>query len=350
MKEKSTVTLQIPKRVLVVALVLLLVASSIVILWQVYPLLKNKRLPPMNLTLVARDGTTLALDESEIATLEQFESRGGHKTSAGYLRGIGMYTGILLIALCDLIGGINNTCSLRVTANDGYSMVFTYDQVIGQNFVTFDPATGDETNRTQPLVTVLAYYKDGLGLPSDEGPLRIGILGSEGLLTEGHWWIKQVVKIEIRPAIEEWTLVLRGALVENMSRATFESGVNCQSPPQHGQNWTDNNNNVWTGIPLWLLVGRVDDGNAHQTNGSVRAFNDALALAGYTMKVASGQGYSVEFNSTEARFFRSPNIIVANRLNGAPLPNPYWPLRLVGSGLSSSEMLSDVVEIQIVFP
>ena len=101
-------------------------------------------------------------------------------------------------------------------------------------------------------------------------------------------------------------------------------------------------------MPLWLLVGRVDDGDVHETNSSVRAFNDTLALQGYTIKVLNGQGYSREFNSTTV--MRNANIIVANRLNGAPLPNPYWPLRLVGSALSGSEMLSNVIEIQIILP
>jgi hypothetical protein len=299
----------------------------------------------MTLTLVALNGTALTLNESDIARLEPFESKGGFKTSAGSLRGIGNYTGVSLVTLCNLVGGITSASSLRITASDGYSMVYTYDQVMGQNFITFNPATGDDVQATKPLTTILAYYKDSKNITSDEGPLRIAILGSEGLLTEGHWWIKYVVKIEIRPAIVEWTLVLRGALVENMTRATFESGVNEQC---HGLNWTDSNNNVWTGMPLWLLIGRVDDGNVHTTNTSVRAFNDTLALQGYTVKIITGQGYSLEFNST--RVMRKANIIVADRLNGAPLPEPYWPLRLVGSGLSSSEMLSNVVEIQIIFP
>jgi hypothetical protein len=298
----------------------------------------------MNLTLVALNGTTMTLNESSIARLESFESKGGFKTSAGSLRGLGNYTGVRLVDFCSLVGGITEACSLRITADDGYSMVFTYDQVMGQDFVAFDPATGDEANRTQTLTTVLVYHKDGLNLTSEDGPLRIGILGSEGLLTEGHWWIKYVVKIEIRPAIEEWTLVLSGALIENMTRATFESGVNEMC---HSLNWTDSSNNVWTGMPLWLLIGRVDDGNAHETNSSVRAFNDTLALQGYTVKILTGQGYSREFNSTQV--MRNANIIITNRLNGAPLPEPYWPLRLVGSGLLSSEMLSNIVEIQILF-
>jgi hypothetical protein len=130
-----------------------------------------------------------------------------------------------------------------------------------------------------------------------------------------------------------------------MTRATFESGVNEHC---HGVNWTDSNNNVWTGIPLWFLVGRVDDGNPHETNNSVRAFNDTLALQGYTVKVINSQGYSREFNST--RVMRNSKIILANRCNGAPLEEPYWPLRLVGLELSSNEMLINVVEIQIIFP
>jgi hypothetical protein len=299
----------------------------------------------MNLTLVALNGPSLTLNESAIAKLESFESRGGFKTSVGRLEGIGNYTGVRLIDLCNLVGGINSSCSLRITASDKYSMVYTYDQVMGNDFVTFNPATGDETNHTQPLTVILAYYKNSLNLTSDEGPLRVAIVGSEGVLTESHWWIKYAVKIEIRPAIEEWTLILKGALVENMTRATFESGINEHC---HGVNWTDSNNNVWTGIPLWFLVGRVDDGNPHETNNSVRAFNDTLALQGYTVKVINSQGYSREFNST--RVMRNSKIILANRCNGAPLEEPYWPLRLVGLELSSNEMLINVVEIQIIFP
>jgi hypothetical protein len=224
-------------------------------------------------------------------------------------------------------------------------MVYTYNQVMGNDLVTFGPATGDEMNRTKPLTTILVYYRNHQNLTSDEGPLRLAVIGPEGLLTEGHWWIKSVVKIEIRSSIAEWNLLLTGAMTENMSRGTFESGVNefC-----HGLNWTDSNNNVWTGIPLWLLVGRVDDSNIHITNSSVRAFNDTLAISGYTVKISTGKGYSLELNSTT--MMRNAKIIVADRLNGSPLPQPYWPLRLVGSALSSSDMLSNVVEIQIVFP
>lgn len=361
MDEKSVVVLRIPKRVIVATVILIVIVAIAMASWQIYPLLQKPQpkdnsivLQPINLTLVALNGTTVNLDELDISQLEPFESKGGFKTSTGRIGGIGNYTGVQLVVLCNLIGGITNACSLRVTAIDGYSMVLTYNQIMGQNLVVFNPATGDEPKNSThaQLTTILAYYRDGQNLTSEDGgPLRLAILGPEGLLTDGAFWVKWVVKIEIRRAIEDWTLELKGALNESMTRGVFESGVNEKC---HGLNWTDGDHNVWTGIPLWLLIGRIDDGNAHQTNSSLRAFNDTLAIQGYTVKILStrlnvttGQRIYREFNSL--RVMRNANIIVANRLNDAPLPDPYWPLRLVGSVLSEDEMISSIEEIQIIF-
>jgi hypothetical protein len=148
------------------------------------------------------------------------------------------------------------------------------------------------------------------------------------------------VKIEICPAVIDWILTLRGAIVENMTRSTFESGAN---PNCHYANWTDSNNNVWSGIPLWRLLGRVDDTNPHQG----AAFNDTLADIGYTVKLVSSEGFYTELPSN--RTTDNDNIILANQMEGAVLPDLYWPLRLVGNDLQSSEMIRNVVEIIIIF-
>jgi len=147
------------------------------------------------------------------------------------------------------------------------------------------------------------------------------------------------------PAVADWTLVLVGPYSDNMTRASFESGLNCQAA-NHGVTWTDSNNNVWFGMPLWYLIGWIDDkGDANRME-----FNGTLAEQGYTVKVITGQEYSESFNSSTIA--RNDNIILADRLNGVPLPDTgqYWPLRLVGSGLSSDEMLGNVVEIQMIVP
>lgn len=186
---------------------------------------------------------------------------------------------------------------------------------------------------------VLAYEEDGEWLSEEHGgSLRLVIVGSEKLVTEGHYWVKWVNKIEVRSVVEEWALTLNGSITEVVDGATFESGVSC-----HEVTWTDSKNQTWRGIPLCLLVGRVDDELKHGEG----AFNDTLADAGYTIKIIASDGYNITLGSH--RIKRNDNIIVANELNGKPLPEKYWPLRLVGSDLEKSERIRNVVEIDIVF-
>jgi DMSO/TMAO reductase YedYZ molybdopterin-dependent catalytic subunit len=331
----------------VVAIVVIVaIAGTVVglISWRVFPFsarpqnTSSVNLPAMNLTLVALNGTELVLNQKNIGNLPSFESKGGFKTSVGQLQEIGNYTGVPISELLALVGGMNSSCSLNVTGSDGYSMVFTYNQVQGENFTCYNPATGDEVQSVQPLTMILAYYQNGVNLGSDKGPLRLAIVGPEGLLTDGHYWVKWVTKVEITPCIVDWTLVLVGPNPDNMTREAFESGAN---PNCHGANWTDANNNVWSGMPLWYLIGWIDDNDRME-------FNDTLALQGYKVKVMDSHGDCILFNSTTV--MRNNNIIVANRLNGAPLPDPYWPLRLVGPGVSSDQMLGNIVEIQMILP
>ena len=85
MDDKSVVTLRIPKKVAVAAMILIMAVAAIAATWLVYPLLQKRALQSMTLTLVARNGTTVILKESDISRLQSFESRGGFKTSVGRL-------------------------------------------------------------------------------------------------------------------------------------------------------------------------------------------------------------------------------------------------------------------------
>ena len=65
-------------------------------------------------------------------------------------------------ALLNLVGGMTSDETLTVTASDGYSMVYTYNQIVnGQDFTTYDPVTGSEKSPTQPMKLVLTYYNQG---------------------------------------------------------------------------------------------------------------------------------------------------------------------------------------------
>jgi hypothetical protein len=164
---------------------------------------------PMNLTLVAANGTQLMLTSSDVGSLPSYTAYGGYETQGGFIRGLGNYTGVPLIALCNLVGGIAKGNSLKVTASDNYTQAFSYDEVNG-NFTTFDTVTGQPVRHDQALTPILAYYFNAVNLSSSEGPLRLAIVGPEGLATSSAYWVKFVVKVEIlsSPAGFPWLLLI----------------------------------------------------------------------------------------------------------------------------------------------
>jgi hypothetical protein len=166
-------------------------------------------LPPMTLTLVAANGTQLVLTSNDIGSLPSYTAYGGYETLGGFIRGLGNYTGVPLIDFCNLVGGISNGSSIKVTASDNYTKTLSYDQVNG-NFTTFDPVTGQQVPHNQSLTPILAYYLDGANLSSNEGPLRLVIVGPERLATQSTYWVKFVVKMEIlsSPAEFPWLLLI----------------------------------------------------------------------------------------------------------------------------------------------
>jgi len=299
-------------------------------------------LPNMTLTVVGLNGTSVNLNTAQIGNLTSFTSLGAWITSAGHINPVVNYTGVAITTLCNLVGGINNATSLKVTASDGYSMVFTYDQIMG-GYLTYDPVTGNEVTHAQPLTTILSYFENGPYHKSGSGPLRLSIVGSEGLITDGHWWIKDVTRLELEAAVAEYTLTLNGTdsgIYQVMDRATLESGVNC-----HGENWTDSSTSIrWTGIPLWYLVGQIDDSNVHEDD----AYNRTLADLGYTVRIIAQDGYYIDLDSSFVKL--NNDILLANLENGTALETKYWPLRLVGGDLSKSQMIRNIVGITLLFP
>ena len=137
-----------------------------------------------------------------------------------------------------------------------------------------------------------------------------------------------------------WELHLEGAIIEKMNDGTFVDGAR---PNCHGRSWQDRLNRTWYGIPLWLLVGRVDDNVKHQ----IDAFNDQLADAGYQVQVIAADGQSVILHSNKIK--SNHKILIAHEVDGGPLDKKNWPLRLVGTGLEEQQMLGQIVKIEIIF-
>lgn len=279
----------------------------------------------------------------DLKGMKSTEGYAGLKSSTGKITPPVLVKGVLIEDLFAKIGGLAGDAAVGIVAKDGYEMTMSVSQLTSGDFITYDMVTGDEIKVDEPLQAIIGYEWDGKPIdPVSEGPLRLFIISRErNQVTDGHWSVKWVNKLQVKAIQQEWTLMLKGSLVEEMDRATFESG---SAQGCHGQTWTDSDGNKWTGLPLYLLVGRVDDDVKH--NGP--AYNRDLAEAGYQVKITAADGKSVEVASKT--MYYNKDLIVAYQLNGDPLPEEYWPLRLVGEGIQPSDTIGQITEIEALLP
>jgi hypothetical protein len=324
------------KKIIAIAAIIIIIVASVAS-WQ---LLLNQpssgepsvTLPPLTLTVVGAGGEQVVLDENNITELTAITSLGGYKTSGGIVALVGNFTGVSITTILDLVGGMTSDSTLTITASDGYSMVFSYDQVNGKGYNTYDPSTGSETSSDETFTLMVNYVCNGEPLPADKGPLRMALVSPSGLLTEGHFWVKFVSKIEVTANVKDWTVTVNATTPLYMDRQAFTADLN-----HFGISWTDNSGDVWTGTALWRWV------SWSNYNGGVS--NQSLD-AGYSVKVIAGDGYSATID--DSRVKDNDNIIVAALLNGEILPDPYWPLTLVGDDVAGSEKVKNIVQMDIL--
>ena len=293
----------------------------------------------VSLTVVNGDQTK-TFTMSQLKALTTAIGNGGILNSAGNITTPEQFKGVAFTTLLDAVGGITADEAVRISAKDGYTMTVSYNQIMNGEFTTFDSALGKEATATRKTL-IVAYEESNAAISDDNGPLRTVILSDNGTVTEGHWWVKWTTKLEIIPAPTAWNLNLIGAITDTVSSTTYQS---CVAPGCHGTTWTDSDNKKWTGVPLWRFVGSVDDSIVHDKG---LAFNDDLAAAGYTVKITAADGFSKSFASADVK--RNDNWIVAYQIDGAALPAEQFPLRLVGTGLTKGQMVSQINTIELVF-
>ena len=141
------------------------------------------------------------------------------------------------------------------------------------------------------------------------------------------------------PSDGTWSLNLVGVVTRVVDQSLFAEGT---GPGCHGAIWKDAQGQVWSGIPLWLLAGYVDDKN------NAMEIDSALWLQGFKVQVVSASGTTEEFTSAEID--NNNNLIVAYQVNGQPLPTTQWPLVLVGSDVDQQHEISQISEIKLILP
>lgn len=293
--------------------------------------------PEPIMTIVGQDGEKTFTME-DLMAMEIVEGQAGIKSSTGQIYPPALYRGVSLKTLLSEMGTIDETTGFNIVAEDGYGLAFSYDQIMNGNFVAYDPATGDELRNPVELDAILAFEREGQPLDKKEdGILRVVIISEKNnQVTDGHWSIKWVNRVELNSMVQDWAVLLTGAITENLDRSSFESCVNC-----HEASWTDDKGQVWTGTPLWRLMGYVDDEIAHEG----LCYDNDLAEAGYEIELVAGDGYAAAVSSVDAH--RNEGYVVANTVDGNPLPEKHFPLRLVGDGLEKSAMVSVLTNINL---
>jgi DMSO/TMAO reductase YedYZ molybdopterin-dependent catalytic subunit len=292
------------------------------------------------LTLAGPTGGRV-LNMDQLKALPATEGQGGIKSSTGKITVPEQFKGVALKDLVKSLGvTFDDTMGVMITAEDGYSMTFSYDQVMNGTFIAYDPALGNEMAAHDPLTAILAYEHNGQPLKAnEEGFLRLMVISvKNNQVVDGHWSVKWVNKVEIKPVGESWTLDIQGSISSPVSRDSYQS---CGSPGCHGVSWEDENGQNWVGVPLWLLVGEVDDADSH----SDVAYNRELADSGYSVDVVASDGYTVTLDSQAIKL--DDQILLAFQVNDGELPEKYYPLRLVGTGLEKNQMVGQVNQILV---
>ncbi|MBP7892628.1 MAG: hypothetical protein KA063_03725 [Firmicutes bacterium] len=287
-------------------------------------------------------------DRSTVLTGADAAAMKAHAVNAAFLRSTGRidgpsaYTVIPMDAILAQVGGINPEQAIRVTARDGYQMVYSFAQVNGGVFTYDDKGN---TLRVGGPSMLLAFESERDS--ADKLPRIIYGRPDSVVITDGHFWAKAVAKIEVIKGVEDWQVNLSGTEKVWLDRATFESIVTCPVTPHPVVSWSvaekDGSTSTYEGAPLWVVLSMIDGGDAPDGH---YVFNDELAETGYTIKVTSKDGLAAELDSKSVA--RNNDIIVAYLKNGEYLAEGDAPLRLVGDLPTKKHSVKAIAAIQIV--
>ncbi len=324
--------MRIRKTIVAAALLALLAVAAVVAAGAVAPGTPQARgADPVVLT-VTGNGQTRSFTMSELQALPVYSGYFGFVNSAGTVYPPEPVVGVKLESVLAEIGGMTTLNACDVTATDNYGMTFTYNQIVNKNGVQFYNIDGKtEESPKSPWTFAIIWEQDGQPLPNDVGPLRL-VAAQDGdvqQVADGHYMVKWVNRVTLRGSVAEWRVKMYGLKKKGKrQRYTLDRGSydSCATPNCHGFSWVNpKNKKTWSGVPLFLCIGKVDGGRGHDSYG---AYNEKLALKGYRIKIVGANKKSVIIGSRAVR--NRTNILLANRLMGSELTAKYYPLRLVG--------------------
>ena len=326
--------MRVRRSVVAMALLVLLAVAAVVVAGAVAPgAPQAKGADPVVLTVTGSGGQQKTFTMTQLKALTNYTGWFGFVNSAGTVYPPEPIVGVKLTDVLAEVGGMQAVNACDVTAVDNYGMTYTYDQVVQNSGVQlYNATTKEKEDAKAPWSFVLVWEQDGSPLPADVGPLRLVVAQESNVnqIADGHLMVKWVDRVSLRGAVAEWKVKMYGLKRKNGTRQTYTldrvSYDSCAAPGCHGFSWVNpTTKKTWSGVPLFLCIGKVDGGAGHDSYG---AYNEALALKGYRIKLVSSTGKYAIVGSRTVR--NRTNIILANKLMGSDLTSAYYPLKLVG--------------------
>ncbi len=281
------------------------------------------------IVLIGSDNTTENVTLTEMLAMTSVSEYGSYQNSYGNVRGQGDYTGVKIADLVNLVGGMAENESLRVTASDEYSMTFGYYKVFPN--ASFLAIQGD---------MILAYEYNGTMVPDYEDGFRIAFLPDDGYYSNadanattnpnpagaGPQWVSNVVKIEVLGPSEPvaltiysggTTIPLTLSEIMDLTPISGQGSYRTSFPSIKGPYDI-------TGVSFEILLGLLP---IVPTNYSLIALAGDDYTTQYTKTIVEGQlsgynatGYPVDLiNST---------MVLAYEIDGNPIPEGDGPLKI----------------------
>jgi len=224
---------------------------------------------------VVRGEDAMLLDLDGIEAFDTVTGSGTYTNSAG-VDTTATYTGVPMAAL---IGNVPEDATVRVTASDGYSMNYVAGIFLDRSEGTW----------------VLAFKEDGIYMPYDPGYFRIVQIGDDTPHFSSSLSARMVERIEVLGEYEPYMLTLTGTTTRIFDRGELEAGIGCPCHTATVTSTSKGETSSYSGLPLWRLIGYVDDGvypsaelGIHYNDGD---FNDALAAGDYAITLVAADGY-----------------------------------------------------------
>jgi hypothetical protein len=132
----------------------------------------------------------------DLRALPSVTGYGGYVSQSGTITGPFSYQGVALTNLLNTVGGISEGDSVIFTSSDNYAQTLSYDQITNGNFNYYDTTGNPVTPQTMPALTLI-YSENGTLLDNTHGPVELGMLSPQNILTDGSLWAKMVTTITV---------------------------------------------------------------------------------------------------------------------------------------------------------